>query len=229
MTHQWTQLESAEAVAKKACEKILAAAEQAIQQRNAFHLVLAGGTTPAHCYRLLANSEADWSHWHIYFGDERCLPASDPERNSQMAAETLTQQVAIPESQVYPIPAEKGAETAAKEYEALIKNRLPFDLVLLGMGEDGHTASLFPGHHHPTKHLALALALAVHDAPKPPTDRVTLSADALGQCQQLLFLVTGKGKQQAVRQWRQGVNLPIAQIKAAHKSESLIDADAWPD
>jgi len=222
---QWIALESAEAVATLACQKILAAAKEAINQRGAFHLVLAGGATPARCYQLLANSAADWPHWHIYFSDERCLPTNDPERNSQMAAKTLTEQVAIPHHQVHPIPAELGAEEAAKRYSALIRDHLPFDLVLLGMGEDGHTASLFPGHQHPAE---LAV-VAVHNAPKPPANRISLSVTSLSSCRHLLFLITGQSKQQAVAQWRSGEKLPIAQISAKSKTEVLIDSDAWAD
>ncbi|MCF6280597.1 MAG: 6-phosphogluconolactonase [Candidatus Polarisedimenticolaceae bacterium] len=224
MKHHWSRFESAEAVAEDGCDKTLAAAKQAIEQRGSFHILLAGGSTPTLCYRRLASSDADWPHWHIYFGDERCLPKLDPARNSQMAALALTEQVAIPSSQIHPIPAELGAEEAAKQYDALISNILPFDMVLLGMGEDGHTASLFPGQQHP----AGRSVVAVHNAPKPPADRVSLSAAALSNCRQLLFLVTGRGKQQAVAQWRNGKRLPITQIEAIGPSEVLIDADAWP-
>lgn len=219
----WTPLESAKAVAERACHKILVTAGEAIRQRGEFHLVLAGGTTPELCYRLLADNQADWANWQIYFGDERCLPDGDPERNSQKAANALTNRVAIPATRVHPIPAELGAERAAEAYARLISNRLPFDLVLLGMGEDGHTASLFPGHQHP----AGLRVVPVHNAPKPPADRVSLSTAALGSCRQLLFLITGKGKQQAVAQWRSGKDLPIAQIKSSGVSEVLVDCDAW--
>ena len=138
-------LPTAHDVAARASEIILAAARSAIEQRGDFSLVLAGGSTPADCYTLLAAAQADWRRWHIYFGDERCLDPSAPERNSAMAAARLTDRVPIPAQQVHPIPTERGPQVAANDYRDTIRGQLPFDLVLLGMGEDGHVASLFPG------------------------------------------------------------------------------------
>ena len=215
-------LHSATAVAERASKLILAAAKEAIDRRGAFTLVLAGGSTPAACYQLLAASEADWHRWHIYFGDERCLDPKDPERNSAMAAMSLTSKVPIPARQVHPIPAERGPEAAAHDYESTIRPALPFDLVLLGMGEDGHTASLFPGHRHP----ANALVLPVHGAPKPPPERVSLGPAALTSCRQLLILVTGAGKRPAVQQWRAGEDLPISQVASDGRTILLIDEEA---
>ncbi len=216
----WVQFDNAEAVAQAACQRILKIAREAIAVRGQFRLVLAGGTTPERTYRLLAGTQADWPHWHLYFGDERCLPNTHPGRNSQMAEQAWTGRVDIPPSQIHPIPAELGPEQGAKNYGQLIRSALPFDLVLLGMGEDGHTASLFPGHHHP----ADSAVVAVHDAPKPPPERISLSAASLGNCRHLLYLITGSGKQQAVAAWRRGEPLPISQIQPMGSSEVLIDA-----
>ncbi len=171
-------------VAERAAELILAAATTAIAERGAFKLVLAGGSTPAACYRWLSKARADWDRWHIYFGDERCLDPQDSERNSVMAATHLTDRVSIPARQVHEIAAEQGPEAAARDYQALVRDALPFDIVLLGMGEDGHTASLFPGHQHP----ADALVVPVLGAPKPPPERVSLGPAALLSHRQLLVL-----------------------------------------
>jgi 6-phosphogluconolactonase len=217
-------LPSAAAVAGRAAEFVLAAASAAIERRGAFSLVLAGGTTPAACYDRLATSDADWRHWHIYFGDERCLDPDDPGRNSVMAAAHLTGRVPIPAPQVHAIPAERGPEPAARAYAAVIEQALPFDLVLLGMGEDGHTASLFPGHRHP----ADALVLPVHGAPKPPAERVTLGAAALIASRQLLVLVTGAGKRAAMQGWHAGEDLPVALVAGADNALLLLDRDASP-
>lgn len=213
-----------DAVAQAAYQSILAAADKAIAQRGAFKIVLAGGTTPEATYCELAKQQSDWSKWHVYMGDERCLPVDDAERNSVMAARSLTDHVAIPASQVYLIEAEKGAEPAAQDYAAVIDAALPFDMVLLGMGEDGHTASLFPGHQHnetETVH-------AVHNAPKPPPDRVSLSASALSNTGELLMLITGAGKQQPLAQWREGEALPITTIDAPN-TLMMLDKAAWPE
>lgn len=219
-------LPSAAAVADRAAKLILAAAGAAIDRRGAFSLVLAGGTTPAACYDRLAVADADWDRWHIYFGDERCLAPGDPERNSAMAAARLTDRVPIPARQVHPIPAERGPEAAARDYQATIKPALPFDMVLLGMGEDGHTASLFPGQRHSPG----SLVVAVRGAPKPPPERVSLSAAALGSCSAMLILVTGEGKRPALRAWRSGADLPVAPIADRDDALLLVDtaADPWP-
>jgi 6-phosphogluconolactonase len=217
-------LPSAADVAGRAAELVLSAASTAIESRGTFSLVLAGGTTPAACYDRLAASEADWGLWHIYFGDERCLEPADPQRNSAMAAAHLTDRVPIPSHQVHAIPAERGPEAAAHEYTTLIRAALPFDLVLLGMGEDGHTASLFPGHRHP----ADALVVPVHGAPKPPSERVSLGAAALRRCRQLVMLVTGAGKRPAMRLWRSDRDLPLAQFAGMDNAVLLLDEDANP-
>ncbi len=219
---RWQVYPDAAAVAMAAARRILASARSAITERRAFHLVLAGGGTPQAAYRLLAQAEADWSRWHIWFGDERCLPPADPERNSRMAASAWLERVAIPPAQVHPIPAELGSEAAAERYAAAVRPVLPFDLVLLGMGEDGHTASLFPGQQHPPEELVHP----VHAAPKPPPERVSLGLAALAASRGLLVLVSGKGKCSAVRRWRAGEDLPVARVQCSAGVEVLADRAA---
>lgn len=219
----WTLLPDAESVAELACRRIIAAAGDAIDARGRFTLVLAGGSTPQQAYQRLSRSGSDWRNWHIYFGDERCLPADDPERNSRMVHDSWLMHVPIPPQNVHSIPTEQGADAAAIAYRDTIRTAMPFDLVLLGIGEDGHTASIFPGH----KPAGAADVYAVYNAPKPPPERVTLSGAALGNCRQLLFLVTGAGKHDAVSRWRKGdPQLPVAQIPRQGKAEVLIDAAA---
>ena len=218
----WRYFPDADAVASAATALILSAADAAIAARGEFRLVLAGGTTPGKVYRLLAASQANWSSWQIYFGDERCLPATDPERNSRMAATAWLDHVIIPRGNVHPIPAEQGSQTAAKAYAALIAAARPFDMVLLGIGEDGHTASLFPGHEYQ----ASEQVHAVSGAPKPPPERVSLSREALSDSRDVLILVTGKGKRDAVQRWRAGEDLPIAHITARDHLRVLIDREA---
>jgi len=212
MTQQlrWHQFATADEVAKATYQQILAAAEQAIEQRGTFKLVLAGGSTPEKAYRLLIDAKTDWSKWHIYFGDERCLPKDDVDRNSVMAAQAFLNAVAIPQSQLHPMPTELGTEESAAAYRLVVANALPFDLVLSGIGEDGHTASLFPNHQH---HNTDELVHAVYDSPKPPSERISLSHACLANTQKLVFIVTGSNKQQAVQDWKtQQNNLPVSQI-----------------
>jgi 6-phosphogluconolactonase len=219
---RWHVLDNPDAVAAQAAKRILQAASRAITERGRFRIVLAGGRTPQAAYGLLVGVDTDWSCWEIYFGDERCLPVDDAERNSLMAARALLDSAAVPAANVHPIPAERGAETAAEAYEPVIRAALPFDLVLLGIGEDGHTASLFPGQQHP----ADQLVHAVHNAPKPPPDRVSLSARALSEAREVLILVTGAGKQAAIRGWRAGEQLPIAGIGGSAQVDVLLDKAA---
>jgi 6-phosphogluconolactonase len=139
-------LVDAEAVAQRACEWLAAAAAVAIRERGVFRLVLAGGGTPQRAYDLLAVTAQDWDQWEIFWGDERCLPVDHQERNSRMS---------LPTARRFPIPAELGAVAAAVAYAQTISEKLPFDVVMLGMGEDGHTASLFPGNPSPPSSLSL--------------------------------------------------------------------------
>jgi len=221
---RWQFFDDPAAVAAEAARRILTAARTASAARGVFRLVLAGGGTPLRTYRLLAQAPADWSAWHIYYGDERCLPPDHQDRNSRAAALAWLDRVALPRGNVHPIPAELGAEAAALAYEPLVEAALPFDLVLLGMGEDGHTASLFPGHDHPPR----ALVVPVLAAPKPPPERVSLGAAALSAAREVLFLVTGGGKRDAVAAWRRGDALPAAGIGARGGVDVLLDRDAAP-
>ncbi len=190
---------------------ILAGAARAIYERSQFHLVLAGGNTPREIYRRLRAVRTDWSAWHIYFGDERCLPPADAERNSRMAAETWIDSVPIPPPQVHAIPGELGALNAARTYAETLRTVGDFDLVLLGLGEDGHTASLFPRHEWGTAP-GSPDTLAVFDAPKLPPQRVSLSAARLNRARQVIFLVSGRSKHKAVAAWRAGQDIPARAI-----------------
>jgi 6-phosphogluconolactonase len=215
-------LESADAVAAETARRMTAAARCAIEAQGRFQCVLAGGRTPLAAYERLIDQPEDWARWHLFVGDERCLSPDDPERNSRAIALALTDRVPIPSANLHWIPAELGAEQAAARYDALIRPRLPFDLVLLGMGEDGHTASLFPNHVTPMD----LCAAPVHEAPKPPPDRVTLTPMALASADERLILVTGAGKREALAAWRRGADLPVAQVAAMGKTDVLMDPDA---
>lgn len=219
---RWHHLNSADEVAIAACRQILEAANRSISERGLFKLVLAGGSTPEKVYRLLTKADTDWSKWHIYYGDERCLPSDHSDRNSLMASVAFLNQTTIPPSQIFTIPAELGPDLASERYRKTIAAALPFDLVLLGMGEDGHTASLFPGQIHDPDELAHA----VYNSPKPPPERVSMSAKALGNTRQLVFLITGKSKQEAVTNWRQGLDLPVASIVTENPVDIYIDSEA---
>ena len=215
----WHVLPDHGALVAAVSEHILGSARNAINKQGEFRIVLAGGTTPAAVYRQLAEADTDWSRWQVFFGDERCLPAGHAGRNSAMASEHWLQRVAFPAANIHVIPAENGAGNAAQAYAAVIAAALPFDLVLLGMGEDGHTASLFPGQLH----AAGELVHAVHDAPKPPPDRVSLGTAALNAAVEVLVMVSGAGKHAAVQRWKRGDDLPVARIHGQTGVDVYID------
>jgi len=220
----WHLFEDADTVAKEAARRILDYADEAIDDKGVFRLVLAGGHTPEACYRLLSEADTDWSKWEIYFGDERCLPVDHPDRNSVMAQKTFLDAVPIPSANIYPIPSEKGAEAAAEAYETVVNSAIPFDVVLLGIGEDGHTASMFPGQIHPTDHSVFP----VHNSPKPPPDRVSLSAPALSEAGHIMVLATGAGKRDALKAWKEGKPIPIAEIGGATPVDVMMDKATEP-
>ncbi|MGE5154763.1 MAG: 6-phosphogluconolactonase [Bdellovibrio bacteriovorus] len=215
-------LSSATEVAAETAREILAAADSAIAVRGRFALVLAGGRTPLAAYTLLVGQAADWDRWHIFLGDERCLEPSDAGRNSVAATRTFLDTVPIPTSNIHWIPAELGAEAAAAAYQRVIAAFLPFDLVLLGMGEDGHTASLFPGQPVPDG----PLVIPVQGAPKPPPERVSLTPRALSDCLEMLILITGPDKREAVAAWRRGEDLPVARVASLSPAKVLMDEGA---
>ncbi|WP_414040149.1 6-phosphogluconolactonase [Acidithiobacillus sp. M4-SHS-6] len=200
-------------------------AAEAIARRGAFHLVAAGGDTPRAAYARLPALGSDWQHWHIYHGDERCLPVDHPDRNSVMLGETWLSQVPIPGTQIHTIPAEMGASAAAQQYAEALP-RQSFDLVLLGLGEDGHTASLFPGHDWGQEKNTPA-TLAIYDAAKAPAERVSLSAWRLRQTRAMFFLVCGAGKKNALRAWLRNEPIPAAAV--GRDADVWLDMAAWPE
>ena len=185
---EFTVLESAEDVASAAAADIAEALRD-----GARSLVLAGGTTPRRCYELLSRMEVDWGRVSILFGDERCVRPDHPDSNYRMAREALLDRVSP--ATVYRMPAELGPDEAAGLYAHVVAAVAPLDVVVLGVGEDGHTASLFPGH--PALN-ATGLAVGIRDSPKPPSQRVTLTLAALQAARRVIILATGAGKADAV-------------------------------
>lgn len=206
----WQVFDNAEILAQEAVSLILQQAKQAIEQRGEFHLVTAGGTTPNRCYEILAEqTDQAWHKWFIYMGDERVLPLDDPERNSTSLKQAWLSKVNIPQDQIFLMPTEIGLEQARLAYQQVVDKVENFDCVLLGMGEDGHTASLFPGHNNQD---ASDSVISVTDSPKPPAERVSLSYKKLNKSKILIKIISGKGKYFAVQQWLKGSELPISLV-----------------
>ena len=213
------------ALAQRLAAAIARMAQEAIAARGAFHSVVAGRNSPRAAYAMLPQLGRDWQCWHLYHGDERCLPPQDPERNSLMLDTVWLSQVPIPARQIHHIPAERGAEVAARDYAAVLPPHA-FDLVLLGMGEDGHTASLFPGHDWGLGKSSPA-TLAIHDAAKAPPQRVSLSGWRLQYTREMFFLTTGSGKRMALAAWLRGESIPAALVGTA--ADVWLDNAAWPE
>ena len=189
----------ADELAREAAARIVDIGRRALSVRGRFDLLLAGGATPAPAYRTLAKTtrtdNAFWRNTHLYWGDERFVPADDPESNFRMARETLTDLVPIPPENVHPAPVETGnAETAAAHYEALLPSSP--DLVLLGLGVDGHVASLFPGSD--AVEATARRVVAVHGG-KPPLPRITITPIVLNNAREVLVLVMGERKAEALK------------------------------
>ena len=215
---EWRVFADAQTLVTQLADALCEVGAEAIRARGVFHLVLAGGRTPQALYRELAKRHAGDAHWHIWYGDERCLPPDDPARNSQMAEMAWLADSAIPPSQRHTIPAELGAITAAAQYRDWLAGVATFDLSLLGMGEDGHTASLFPGQRGEGDDV-----IAVHNAPKPPADRVSLIAPRLSRSQRVWFIVTGADKREAVARWKRNEPLPVTRVRG------LAETVVWSD
>lgn len=223
MTTQRTELvqrKDAAAVAEHARELVLERARVALAERGAFRIALAGGSTPRALYALLAQSQAEFARWHVYFGDERAVPPEHPDSNYRMAREAWLGVGQVPEAQVHRMLGELGAGSAAAHYERELMSsfgsrEVPrFDLVLLGMGADGHTASLFPGTTALTE---TRLFVASTWVEKLSANRVTLTLRTLNAARHALFLVAGADKAPALREVLHaratGQRLPAALVR----------------
>jgi 6-phosphogluconolactonase len=228
---------SADDLAREAAGRFVEAARVAIADHGRFAVALSGGSTPRRLYGLLAQPPyvhaVDWSRVHIFFADERFVPHDHPDSTMLLARETLLDRVAIPPENLFPMPTagvtpEAGAEQYAASLKAFFGTDLPrFDLILLGMGPDGHTASLFPGFPDYAGSVA-----AVHGSPKPPPIRLTLTLDAINHAERILFLATGADKAEPLRavfaeQAPGPESLPAARVAATTGHTAwLVDRDA---
>lgn len=219
---RWHIYPTATALREAAAARLETRATQALEARGDFHIVISGGSTPRGLYAAAARLNTRWTRWHVYFADERCLPVGHTDRNDSMVRHVWLEHVAIPERQIHAIPAELGPEVAAADYGRVLEPVGAFDLVLLGLGDDGHTASLFPGHD-PGAGFTAPDALPVRQAPKPPPERVSLSARRLVNTRATDVLVSGAGKQWAVRQLAAGADLPLRAVIPDSGLDILLD------
>ncbi|RZT17689.1 6-phosphogluconolactonase [Kribbella sp. VKM Ac-2569] len=195
-------------------------------------VVLTGGRVAAVVYRAVAESPArnqiDWQRVEFWWGDERFLPDGDPDRNETQAREALLSHLDVDPARVHPMPADtgQGAEAAAAAYaEELAAAGSPkFDVLMLGVGPDGHVASLFPGY--PQLEVTDTAAVAVHDSPKPPPTRVSLTFPRLDRAREVWFVVSGEDKADAVARALSGDDVPAAHPKGQDRTLWLLDQAA---
>jgi 6-phosphogluconolactonase len=206
------------ALAREAAHRFVARAQEAVAARGRFLVALAGGSTPRGAYELLAGDvfapRVDWARVHVFWGDERCVPPDHTDSNYRMAREALLDRIPISAGNVHRMRGELVPEAAADAYEAELDEVLGaegrFDLVLLGMGVDGHTASLFPGTQALEERERRVAAYYVE---KLGAWRVTLTLPALNAARRVLFLVGGAGKRDALNRVRAGEPLPAALVR----------------
>lgn len=213
--------EESVALYREAADRIAQAAHRAMAADGRFTLLLAGGATPRRLYALLGSAEygprIDWSRTHLFWGDERAVPVSDPQNAFRMVAETLLSRVYVPEENVHQVKTDLPPEQAAEQYEQELVGFFggppAFHVVLLGMGADGHTASLFPGMEALREEKRLVVATS-NTVPQ----RITFTFPALNRAQQVMFLVTGAAKAPALAAALEGPfdpDLPAALVKPA--------------
>ena len=203
------------AVAAEAAERFIRAANEAIDLSDRFTVALSGGSTPKAMHALLAaeplRSRVDWNKVQIFFGDERCVPPDHHESNYRMARETLLSKVPIPGDNVYRMRGEIDPNEAAKEYGRMLKEKFAdggLDLVLLGLGEDGHTLSLFPGTAAVNETHHRCVANYAEHSTTGKSWRITLTAPFVNRCREVIFLVAGANKAWALSQVLEGPRDP---------------------
>lgn len=194
-------------------QAISQAAEQAIAEKGFFTLVLAGGNTPKNLYQKLAKTAQQWEKWRLIYGDERHLADTDKDRNSAMVNTYFINEINGTKPQHLLLSYSGNIKQDAQNYAQKIAEFLPIDFALLGIGEDGHTASLFP-----CTPVEKQIVQVVLNAPKPPAERISLSANTLSQSKTIAFLATGQDKLPVIEQGIQEKNLPFSQITRGQAS-----------
>jgi 6-phosphogluconolactonase len=201
-----------EAVAAHAAHALAWRIDEARLAGRDLHIALAGGSTPKRAYELLAEIEGSWKHVHLWLGDERCVPDGHPESNAQMVRESLLATERAEPPVLHAVPSPEVPEDAAWLYGLEVVREVPdvvFDVVLLGMGPDGHTCSLFPGH--PGLSITAPPVAPIRESPKPPPERVTLTLPVVRRARFTLLLVTGTDKRDALTRALAGdESIPLA-------------------
>ena len=212
-------LADAQAVAEHAAEMVDATITVALEATGRADIALAGGRTPGLLYDVLTARRPDWTGVHLWIGDERCVPHDDPESNVRLVRERLP----APGAVLHAPPPDGDTETRALAYSFQLKARI-LDLVILGLGEDAHTASLFPDNPALDDERRI---VPVSGAPKPPPERTSLSLGTLSDAGQRLLLVTGAGKREALaKALGEPTKSAPSSLLPAHRTTVIADEDA---
>ncbi len=195
-------------LAKRLSQDILGIAKESILKNDSFSIVLTGGKSVLSLYKLLSKSNSNWDKWHIYISDERCVPMGHKDRNDRMINEIWLDNTLIPKENIHFIKAELGLLEARVEYENTLKKIDKFDVVLLSMGDDGHIASLFPGHLYSKD----ADVVVEYNSPKLPNKRISISYRKLNKTHNVFKIILGQPKRQAISLIFQGYDLPINRV-----------------
>lgn len=216
--------------------RLVTAVAEAQARRDVVHLSLTGGSLGSDIWASVAalpeRSAVDWSRVEVWWGDERYLPAGDKDRNDVQNDAAGLASLPLDPARVHRVQgpdASESAEASAAAYADSVRaNGMgAFDVMILGVGPDGHVASLFPGH--PAQQTTDAIAVAVHDSPKPPADRVSLTFEALRRSREVWFVVAGADKAEAVANGVRGAapdQSSAAQVKGEERTLWLLDTDA---
>ena len=199
------------------CDRATHLIADAMSKRGIARIALAGGNTPRTLHARLIRAPIDWTHVHVFWGDERCVPPTDPASNYHMACETLLDHISIPANNIYRIEGEGDPHESAKRYTEHLTQ--PLDLVFLGMGGDGHTASLFPGGLE----LESPEFMVVTQSPQPPTNRISMTLTTLNRARARLLMVFGDQKAATLHRAQHDLTLPVARLIAP---EWYVDAAA---
>lgn len=211
--HKWHVYKDAEQASIAVADFLIEKTKNVLQTKARCNIVLPGGNTPAQCLKIIAESDLPWEKIHWYLGDERCYPVAHTDRNDTMIKKNIWSLINAPKENNHSIPAESGAVEAAKIYSNEIEKSGGLDIVLLGMGEDGHTASLFPENEALDSH---EIAVAVYNSPKAPDERVSLSINTLTAIKYKIVLALGEGKKHAINDIKKGLKLPINRLGSLH-------------
>jgi 6-phosphogluconolactonase len=206
-------LPDAEALASRAAQVFIRLADEAIAAKGSFSVALSGGSTPRLVYARLVPAPLDWHKVHFFWGDERCVPPDHPESNYRMAADVLLNHISIPTENIHRIYGELSAQAAAKRYEddlrQMFTGELPhFDLILLGLGTDGHTASLFPNLAALKESTRWVSPVRHRTPPLPLGDRVTLTLPVINAASHIVFIVSGADKAEILSAVMRETDLP---------------------